>query len=671
MVIKRSLKRIMFRFKTADQLFMIIIPIVIGLLAGLGAALLRFLIHRFQDLFWGNQDYSGSILQTLAIPTGAAFIVGMIIYFFSKEAKGHGVPEVLTAIATEGSKIRPRVVVSKVLASSITIASGGSVGREGPIIQIGAAIGSVLGQFFKISKKRIETLVGCGAAAGIAAAFNAPIAGAMFAVEILLGNFSISRFSPIVISSVSATVISRMFYGNHPALVIPQYELINPIELLPYMLLGFLAGLVGIIFVKVLYFFEDKFDSVKIPDFYKTATGGLLLGVIGLKFPAIFGIGYSAMGKTLNGEMAVSLLFALIFLKILASSLTLGSGSSGGIFAPSLFMGAMTGGFFGNLIHKLLPGLTANPGAYATVGMSAVVAATTHAPITAILIIFEMTNDYKIILPLMIATIISLFTAKILKGSIYTLKLKDRGIPFEHGKEINILKSMQVSEVMRDSIEIIPPNLPLPKVIEKFVKSEHENLFILNSNGEIIEKISQPELAKIAPEYSNVKDFVISSDISTPIRKIFLDKDHLDYVMKEFSKENINEIPVVSSSNPSRILGTIWRIDTISAYNKEILRRDLAGELSHLLSTASGSDEMIEIAQGFFISEAETPQFFIGKSVGDLDVRNKYNIDIILIKDSSKPEVKVILPDKNYCFKDYQHILIIGNKRNINKFHCL
>ncbi len=662
---KKKIVELVEKFKTSEQLFMIIIPVIIGLLGGIGAAVLKFLIHYFQELFWGNSIYSSSWYLTILIPAGGAFFVGLIIYFFSSEAKGHGVPEVMEAISLKNGIIRARVVFSKAIASAVTIASGGSVGREGPIIQIGSAIGSALGQMFKISKRRMQTLVACGAAAGIAAAFNAPIAGAMFSVEIILGDFAISQFSPIVISSVTATVVSRAFYGNYPAFIVPKYELLHWLELIPYAVLGLIAGGVAILFIKVLYFFEDKFDKVKIPDFYKTAVGGLILGIWGLSFPQIFGVGYGAIDFALIGKMEIWLLFALIFLKILASSITLGSGSSGGIFAPSLFMGAMTGGFFGNILSKIWPGMTAGPGAYALVAMSAVVAATTHAPITAILIIFEMTNDYKIILPLMIATIISLVVTKTQKGSIYTLKLMRKGINIHQGREINILKSMKVEDVMRESIELISPKTSISDLISKFIQSDHTFFYIVGKDKNISEKISQIELGSIAPDYEHLKDFIVATDIATPNYLIVKENDHLDYVMKEFAKENIGEIPVVSSKNPKKILGTIWRIDVISAYNKEILKRDLAGEVSHLISASSGKAP-IEIVEGLYLLETDVPLKFVGKRIDELNIRNKYHVDIVLVKKSpgSKKTVSE-LPGGNYKFSKDDMFLILGKKKSV------
>lgn len=663
--IKDSFITLVERFRTSDHLFMIIVPIIIGLVGGLGAAGLKFLIHLFQELMWSNEPYAGQWWMLLLIPAGGAFIVGLIIYFFSSEAKGHGVPEVMEAISLRNGVIRARVVISKAVASALTIASGGSVGREGPIIQIGSAIGSVLGQVFKISRRRMQTLVGCGAAAGIAAAFNTPIAGAMFAVEIILADFAVSQFSPIVISSVTATVVSRAFYGDHPAFSVPAYELVHWVELIPYAILGLIAGMVALLFVKLLYFLEGAFDSIKVPDFYKTTVGGLILGGIGIFFPQVFGVGYEAIDGALLGTMGMWLLFALIFMKILAASVTLGSGSSGGIFAPSLFMGAMTGGFFGNIMNKLLPGVTAGPGAYALVAMSAVVAATTHAPITAMLIIFEMTGDYKIILPLMIATIISLVVTRLQEGSIYTLKLMRRGINIHQGKEINVLKSMKVKDVMRPSIEILSPDTPMKSIIEKFMTSAHNYFYITDEKGRIAERISQVELSPIAPEYETLKDFVLAKDIATPHTVVVNDEDNLDFVMREFGKENVGEIPVVSAKDPTKKMGTIWRMDVISAYNKEILKRDLAGQMSTSLSNVSPT-RTVEIMEGLFLLEIDVPAVFIGEKIKDLDVRNKYGVDIILIKRKSKSGKLVTwVPRANYTFHDEDDLLILGEQKKV------
>jgi CIC family chloride channel protein len=392
-----------------EHTIMVILAVIVGAAGGLGAVGFRYLISIFQTLAYGGENDLLQLVVNLpwyyrvTIPVIGGLIVGPLVYFFAREAKGHGVPEVMEAVAIKGGVIRKRVVVVKTLASAISISTGGSVGREGPIVQIGSAIGSALGQFMKVSADRMRILVGCGAAAGIAATFNAPIAGSMFALEIILGDFGLATFSPIVISSVVATAVSRAYLGDTPAFIVPVYELVSAWELPMYLFLGLFCALVGITFTKTLYRIEDLFDEIKFPEYLKGIIGGLFLGVASLVFPQILGVGYGAIDMALMQQMAWWLLLVLVPAKILATSITIGSGGSGGIFAPSLFLGAMAGGVFGAVVHQLFPNITASPGAYSIVGMGAVVAATTHGPLAAILILFEMTGDYKIILPLMAA----------------------------------------------------------------------------------------------------------------------------------------------------------------------------------------------------------------------------------------------------------------------------
>jgi CIC family chloride channel protein len=297
--------------------------------------------------------------------------------------------------------------------------------------------------------------------------------------------------------------------------------------------------------------------------------------------------------------------------------------------------------------------------------MSAVVAATTHAPITAILIIFEMTGDYKIILPLMIATIISQVVTRKQKGSIYTLKLMKKGINIHEGKEINILKAMKVKEVMRKSIDIISPRASMKEMIEVFINSPHSYFYIKDESGKIAERISQVELSAIAPDYENLKDFVVADDIATPNHLVVTEEDNLDYVMREFGKENVDEIPVVSCKNAANILGTVWRRDVISAYNKEILKRDLAGEVSKSLTNVSYS-KMVEVADGLFLLEIDVPTNFVNKKIINLDVRNKYGVDIILIKKQAKGNSSFTQkPDPNYTFETHDSLLIMGEKEKV------
>ena len=371
---------------------------LVGLLGGLGAVGFRYLIGLFQTVIYGSGSDLATVVQALPWwrvilgPAIGGALVGPLVYFLAREAKGHGVPEVMNSVAREGGVIRKRVVIVKTLASALCIGSGGSVGREGPIVQIGSALGSSLGQILSVSRDNLRVLVACGAAAGIAATFNAPIAGAIFALEIVLADFALPTFTPIILSSVIATVVSRAFLGDYPAFQVPPYQLESAWEIGLYCILGVLSGLVAVGFIVALYKSEDLWDAWKIPAYVKASIGGVIIGIIALHFPHIMAVGYDSIGKALLNQEVWTTMVLLVPLKILATSITIGSGGSGGIFAPSLFMGAMFGGAFGIAVHALFPNITSNPGAYATVGMGAVVAATTHAPIQAFLIIFELTQ---------------------------------------------------------------------------------------------------------------------------------------------------------------------------------------------------------------------------------------------------------------------------------------
>ena len=303
----------------------------------------------------------------MGVPAAGGLIVGVLIYFSTREARG--LPDVMEAVALRGGRVRPRVAVETSMATAISIGTGLSVGREGPIAQIGAALGSTFGQLTRVNMNRMRTFVGCGAAAGIAATFNTPIAGALFSLEVILGNFSFSRFSPIVISSVVATAISRHYLGNQPAIIVPPHSLNHPLELAFYAVLGILAAIVGTFFVRALYGVEDLYRKVPIPEYLKPMTGGLLVGLIALLYPQILGVGYETMDRALFSDLEWKLLVILVFMKIAATSFTLGSGASGGVIAPSLFVGCMLGGAFGVLVNLLFPGMSEAHGAYALVAM--------------------------------------------------------------------------------------------------------------------------------------------------------------------------------------------------------------------------------------------------------------------------------------------------------------
>ena len=567
--------------RTNEHTIMAILAVAVGLAGGLGAVGFRYLINFFQSLAYGSSEELLHVVQALPwtlkvwVPAAGGLVVGPLVYFFAREAKGHGVPEVMEAVALKGGVIRKRVVFVKTLASAISISTGGSVGREGPIVQIGSAIGSTLGQMLKVSQDRMRTLVGCGAAAGIAATFNAPIAGSMFALEVVLGEFGLATFSPIVISSVMATAVSRAFLGDIPAFIVPAYELVSVWEFPMYLVLGIFCAVVGVMFTKILYRVEDLFDDFKFPEYLKAIIGGLILGAAGLYFPEILGVGYGAIDLALMQELAWWLLLVLIVIKILATSITIGSGGSGGIFAPSLFLGAMAGGFFGAVVHQLFPAVTASPGAYSIVGMGAVVSATTHGPLAAMLILFELTGNYKIILPLMFSCILAtIFAGQLMKDSIYTLKLARRGIDIREGKEVNVLKSMLVKDVMNRHVETIAQGSALVEMTDKISKSKYNSFPVLDAGNKLAGILSFNDYSEAIFD-ENLKDLVVAKDLASENVVTVSAEDDLFTALRKISRKDFSTMPVVSPDDPAELVGIVTRRDIIGSYEKAVLKKSL------------------------------------------------------------------------------------------------
>jgi len=658
--------------KQTEHIYMVLVAIAVGVLGGLGAVGFRELIRLFQIVFWQTDGPSLADLRGLSwwwcvlAPASGGLMVGLIISRFAAEAKGHGVPEVMESVALRGGRIRPRVVLAKLLASGICIGSGGSVGREGPIVQIGSALGSSIGQWFRVGERRMRTLVGCGAAAGIAGTFNAPVAGALFAVEIILGDFAVTQFSPIVISSVAATVVSRHFLGDFPAFEVAPYSLVSASELLAYGVLGVIAGLAALIFVRALYGAEDLFDALRLPIPVKAVIGGALVGVIGVRFPEVFGVGYEAINEALWDELAWQLLIVLAAVKILAVSLTIGSGGSGGIFAPSLFVGAMTGGAVGTVVHTLWPDVSGSPGAYALVGMGAVVAAGTHAPITAIVIIFELTGDYRIILPLMISCIIAtLLATQLQRGSIYTLKLLRRGFDIRGGISVNVLGRLTARDATRTEYTTASPADGLLPVISRFVENPGETVFIVDDDQRLEGVITIDDVRPVLKEPETVASLVIAADVMRERGfPLFGPDDPLDEVMRRFGEYRF-PAPVVENG---RLAGAVWPQDVIECYNAEILKRDMASSMA--LSVGNGTvTHALPGVRGVSLAEIPVPSSFFARSLASLDVRREFGVTVLLIKRRNGGDEQIVeqLPDADYVFQEGDVMLVMGSEEHLRR----
>ncbi len=596
------------RIRSANTITVLIIAIVVGAGTGLGAVFFIDLISWVEKFLYeilpGILPEIGRGWYIIA-PVIGSLIAGPIIAFFSPEAKGHGVPEVMEAIALKGARIRPRVVVAKVAASAACIGSGGSAGREGPIVQVGAALGSTLSQLLRFSESRTRNLVASGAAAGIAATFNAPIAGVLFAIEVILGELTTRDLGGVVLAAVTSSTIARAILGNRPAFGIPFYSARSPWEILIYILLGLLGALIGVAFIKVLYFTEDLFDNWDFPAWLKPAAGALILGTMGFAYPQVLGLGFVPLDElklgvplhqglphvygsgfpviedALLGNLSLTLMVVLIVLKLFATSLTLGSGNSGGVFAPALFMGAMTGGSFGFVAHKLLPHLTAGAGSYATVGMAAVFAAAARAPLTAIMIVFELTDDYRILLPLMAAVISAVILAEKLEPeSIYTLKLVRRGIKLFRGRDMDILASVQVKEVMNPNPITVSPDIPASTLAGLFIQTNSHGFPVVDKNGMLWGIVSLEDYRRAVGHDNQPPPDLKVADIACRNPVVTYPDETLRDAVQKMAPRDLSRLPVVDRKNPHRLLGVLRRNDIVHAYELGMVRRGFAlGEL--------------------------------------------------------------------------------------------
>jgi len=623
--VKQRFSSLLDRLQPSESAVMIATAIAVGAGTGLGAILFIELIAFVQSLFFESGEtllgFMGRGIFVIT-PLIGGLLAGPIIYYFAREAKGHGVPEVMQAIALRGGRIRPRVVVAKVIASALCIGSGGSAGREGPIVQVGSALGSTIGQWLHLSEGRIRNLVACGAAAGIAATFNAPIASVIFAMEIILGELHLGDLGSVVISAVTASTIARVFLGDNPAFSIPGYAMKTPWEVLLYVVLGVLSAFIAVGFIRMLYWFEDRFDEWRFPEAIKPAVGGLLLGCLAFGYPIIlglgvvpqdeallglplsdnlphvFGSGFEIIEGALLGRLSFGLLFVLVLLKPLATSLTLGSGNSGGVFAPSLFTGAALGGAFGMGVEYLLPGTTAGPGAFAIVGMAAVFAGAARAPFTAILIVFEMTDDYRMIVPLMAGVIISMLVAERLhRESIYTLKLTRRGIHLRRGRDVDVMEAVRADEVMRSEPAKVPVDLPIRLLADEFARTGRHGFPVVNEDGSLFGMVSLEDLRRATESQSTSTDQLTVRDIATQdIVTVFPDES-VGTVMRRMAPRDLSRLPVVARDDPRHLLGVIRRPDIVRAYEVGVVRREEARYRAEAVSAVSHSRaEFVEVS---------------------------------------------------------------------------
>jgi len=522
----------------------------------------------------------GTPMVALPLLAGGGVLAGLSYLFKTHQILGYGFPTFLERINVKNGVLSIRETLVKTLGAVVTLGFGGSAGQEGPIAQIGGGIGSTVGRMLRVSRNYSRIFVACGVAGAIAATFNAPVAGVLFAEEIaLIRDFRIGSFIPIVISSAVGTVVSHALRGNEPLFTVPPYHFVGYSEFVAYGIFGVATGVCGYLFIKLFYFTKDKFDSLTVTNHLKPVIGGLILAVIGIACPYVLGNGYDGVSQVLHGELSLWLVLALVVLKPLATSITLGSGWPGGVFAPSIFVGTVVGSAYGVLVRLTLASTVPLESAYATIGMGAFLAAVTQAPLTSIFLIFEMTHNYQVVIPIMIASVIaSAITRFLAGGSLESIELKRRGIDIEEGMEKHILRSITVEEVMTTDIETIREDERLRDVIEYLPRSRHTTFPVVDQQGRLTGIISIQDFREWIFEES-LKDLVVVKEIATPKVITVTPEDTLDKVLDKWGRKPVEILPVVDPSDPGKLVGILSRRDVIAAYNKALSTKALEERL--------------------------------------------------------------------------------------------
>ncbi len=585
----------------SEIIFPLLLALAIGGLAGLGAVFFRWLITFEVRLFWSGDDSFLHLYQQapwllrFAIPVVAGLALGPLLAWFAPEIRGPGVPEVMASLALRDGIIRHRVTLAKSFATATFIAAGGSVGREGPIVQIGSSIGSSITQLFRLGPDHRKLAVACGAAAGIAATFQAPMAGTLFVVEILLFDLEVASLSNIVIAAVTGTVVSKLFWSDETVFQIPFFTMSHPGELLLYFGLGIAAGLFSLLFMAVVFGLARFLDRLRVPVWLAPAVGGLVVGVVGLVRPETLGVGYVTVNEMLHGHVLLTAAAWLLLAKLITTGGCVGSGMSGGIFAPSLFLGASLGSIVGSLAQMIWPDTPLSPAHYALVGMGAVVAGTTLAPITAILTIFELTYNYQVVLPLMAACIPSIIVVRLLHGySIYETKLLVQGIRIVRGHDVNRLRTMKVRDYVCRDFQYLRKNTPFHDLVHDVLTSPFPHFVVLDEHDRLAGVLTLRDIRALLadPEYDG--EGVIAGDLMRREVVTVREDQNLEEAFHLFSRGNFSFLPVISATDPERVVGCLKKDDLITAYNQHVLRDQVQPSARWICRLPGGSRQKSE-----------------------------------------------------------------------------
>jgi len=567
-VFYRSFREFLAQLPGVSQRFWVLV-VATGVVSGLGSVLLLSLLSAVKDLAWGPGETllssfaHASPTRRVVVPALGGLLVTAAMLVVKRRLGGHGTAGIIEAIWVHQGRLQLGRAVLRGVVSIVAVAMGASLGREGALIQTGAAAGSWLADRFGVTRRQARLLVACGAASGIAAAYNVPIGGALFGLEVLLGSFALELFGPVVVSCVTATIISRIVAGTAPSYVIPAYQLMRPSEVLVGVALAPALGIAAALFVRVMGWVEVQLYRVpRYAAMFLPPVGLALVGVASIRFPELLGNGYDTVKGSLLGQIPLALLLMLPFLKLVSSALCTGVGVPGGLFTPSLFYGALLGSGLGELVQRVLPSIGAPPGAFALVGMAGVLAGTTHAAVSAVLIIFELTGDYGVILPLMACAAIAAATSRAIEpDSLYTAPLHRRGVKLPELPRPEWLKVTPVAALLSRDAERCSPEMPFKTLLPRLLAlAPGHDLYVVGATGELLGVIELDALKGTIPDEA-LLSMIVAADVMDEDLPPLTTGMTLAEVAARFAEADLERLPVVDDHH--RLVGTVSKRDVL------------------------------------------------------------------------------------------------------------
>jgi CIC family chloride channel protein len=648
----------------------LILAAAAGLLGGFGAIAFRFATHWLTRLAVGSEDIvrGAEGLEAyfrVLLPAAGGLAGGLIARFFFGERGPSGISHMIEVVSLGRRTVRLRASLARGLSSMVVISSGGSEGREGPIVQIGAAFASALARAWKVSPERMRILTACGMAAGVAGTYNTPIAATLFVLEVVVGSFSMALFGPAVVSAVVSTMVVRGVLGDEPVYQVAPFRVESLLEFLPFIAIGILGGFASALFVRALSAGKKVFAATKLPVWAAMALGGTAVGLIGIFLPEVFGNGFEATNRLLHGNPTLLFLVVLLVGKTVATAATIGSGGVGGVFTPSLLVGATLGGVVAKIVQVALPHLSAPVGGYALLGMGGLMAGVTRAPLLAVIMIFELTQNTAVLVPMMVVSVLAVACARVLQqDSIYITSLRSAGIVWEKTPEATALASLTVSDIMRRDVSLIPRTTPLPEIVAAFLRSRSLFLYVGDEEGRLVGVVDIHHIKESFPE-RELSNVVIAADLVTEIPTV-TPEELLTSVNEKLWFRDVGQLPVVDSAEGRRFLGIVTQRDLLAAFDSEVLRRNRLLARVRTVGESGGQMDYLELPEKHRLIEVDVPSWIEGRTVAEAALRSRYGVSVLAVKRMTRDGIeKGFVPAPDDRFQHGDVLVILGSEEGI------